>query len=429
MASEGRLPMASIHEDKRTGNWIVMFRFGGKQFRRSCETASKSDAVSTKARVEDTIRLLNLGRISIPPDADPGVWIMSEGKLTEKPKLPKHELRRLDEICTAYIADQIGKAKNTIACEEIHVRHLKRLLGESTHLSAITLATIQGYINTRSKTKCRDKLLSGRTIRKELATFRQIWDWARKRQYVAAECPLYDEGRRWAVTLPKPMEKEKFQTWEQIKRRIARGGSTPQKKKELWDSLFLDEYQIAELLKHVKEHASYPFIYPMFVFAAYTGARRGEIRRSHIDDFDFESGQVTLRERKRKKEMAESVRFVPLHPKLAEVIREWFKIHPGGSYTIAGPLRMRGRKEKTEFVEMTPDEANHHFKFTLEDSKWKVLRGFHVLRHSFGSNLARSGKVPRDTIAKWMGHTTEEMKDHYQHLFPQDGQSQINVLK
>jgi hypothetical protein len=37
--------------------------------------------------------------------------------------------------------------------------------------------------------------------------------------------------------------------------------------------------------------------------------------------------------------------------------------------------------------------------------------------------------VPRDTIAKWMGHTTEEMKDHYQHLFPQDGQSQIEVLK
>jgi integrase len=72
---------------------------------------------------------------------------------------------------------------------------------------------------------------------------------------------------------------------------------------------------------------------------------------------------------------------------------------------------------------------HHHFKFTLQDSKWDVVRGFHALRHSFASNLARSGKVPRDTIAKWMGHTTEEMKDLYQHLFPQDGQSQINVLK
>jgi integrase len=110
-------------------------------------------------------------------------------------------------------------------------------------------------------------------------------------------------------------------------------------------------------------------------------------------------------------------------------MQEWFKSHPGGSYTIVGPLRMRGRSDKKDFVGMTPNEAHHHCKFTLKDGKWKVLRGFHVLRHSFGSNLARSGKVSRDTIAKWMGHTTEEMKDLYQHLFPQDGQSQIVVLK
>jgi integrase len=421
--------MASLHEDERTGNWIVMFRFGGRQFRRSCETTTKSDAVSAKARVEDTIRLLNLGRISIPADADPGVWIMSEGKLTAKPRLPNRDLRRLDKICTAYIADQIGKAKNTVSCEEIHIRHLQRVLGAATQLSEITLATIQGYVNTRTKTKFNGKPLSGRTVRKELATFRQIWDWAKKRQYVAAECPLYDEGRRWAVTLPKPVEKEKFQTWEQIKRRIARGGLTSQQKKELWDSLFLDEDQVVDLLKYVKEQAAYAFVYPMFVFTAYTGARRGEIRRSHIDDFDFESGQVRLRERKRKKQMAESSRFVPLHPKLAEVMREWFAIHPGGPYTITGPLRMRGRKDKTEFLGMTANESHHHFKRTVEDGQWRVLRGFHVLRHSFGSNLARTGKVPRDTIAKWMGHTTEEMKDLYQHLFPQDGQSQIEVLK
>jgi integrase len=167
----------------------------------------------------------------------------------------------------------------------------------------------------------------------------------------------------------------------------------------------------------------------MFVFTAYTGARRGEIRRSQIEDFDFDAGQVKLRERKRKKEMAESVRFVPLHPKLVKVMRDWFANHPGSSHTITKPLKMPGRKEEMDFSEMTAHESHHHFKFTLEESKWDVVQGFHVLRHSFGSNLARTGKVPRDTIAKWMGHTTEEMKDLYQHLFPQDGQSQIGVLK
>ena len=30
--------------------------------------------------------------------------------------------------------------------------------------------------------------------------------------------------------------------------------------------------------------------------------------------------------------------------------------------------------------------------------------------------------VPMNVIAKWMGHTTEEMMQLYQHLFPQDEQ-------
>ena len=90
---------------------------------------------------------------------------------------------------------------------------------------------------------------------------------------------------------------------------------------------------------------------------------------------------------------------------------------------------MSRRKERSEFREITPNEAHHHFKQTLRGSKWEIIRGFHLLRHSFGSNLARSGEVSRDTIAEWMGHTTEEMKTLYQHLFPQDGQSKISVLK
>ena len=71
--------MASLHKDERTGNWIVMFRWCGQQFRRSCETASATTADGIKGRIQDTIRLLNLGRIEIPKGADPGVWIMSDG--------------------------------------------------------------------------------------------------------------------------------------------------------------------------------------------------------------------------------------------------------------------------------------------------------------------------------------------------------------
>src|SRR5690242_12027588 len=106
--------MASLHKDARTGNWIIMFRWGGKQFRKSCETPSESDASETKVRVEGTVRLLKQGRIEIPKDADPGVWIISDGKLKAKPVVSTDEPAYLGSVCDAYYKDQLDKADTTL---------------------------------------------------------------------------------------------------------------------------------------------------------------------------------------------------------------------------------------------------------------------------------------------------------------------------
>ena len=118
--------MASLHKDDRTGNWIIMFRWAGKQFRRSCETKNKKEAGGVKARVEDTIRLLKLGRIEIPNGADPALWIMSDGKLTSKPRRSSDRPHRLGEVCDGYLADQLAKAHNTVACEKTDAALIKQ---------------------------------------------------------------------------------------------------------------------------------------------------------------------------------------------------------------------------------------------------------------------------------------------------------------
>ena len=241
-------------------------------------------------------------------------------------------------------------------------------------------------------------------------------------------CPLLDSNGRWKVNLEKSAEREQFQTWDQIERRINRGGLSKEEIAELWSVLFLDKEQVVELLAHVKENARYGFIYPMFAFTAYTGARRSEVLRSHIDDFDFVHNQVHIREKKRRKDKRKSTRWVPLHPNLRSVIESWLDIHPGGPFTIQPPLEMPRAKPRTEYSGLTINQANCHFGAVLKNSRWSVLTGFHVLRHSFGSNLARTGKVPTDEIALWMGHTTMEMKRLYRHLFPQDGVEKISVL-
>jgi integrase len=417
--------MASLHKDERTSNWILMFRWGGKQFRKSCETPSEKDASETKARVEGTIRLLKQGRIEIPKDADPGVWITSDGKLKAKPTITTDEPAYLGTVCDAYYKDQLDKADTTLIGETTHINHLKKYLRVKTKLESLTLETLQGYVNNRRKQSNRfGGKVSGKTIKKELTTFMQIWEWARQRGYVQRPCPIKDPDRprKWAVKMPKPEEAEKFMTWSEIKRRIARGGITPQQEKELWKYIFLDEKLVLELLEHVKKVAKHPFIYPMFAFAAYTGARRSEICRSMLDDFKFDDDVVVIRERKRRKDLAASVRQVPMHPKLKEVMKDWIKNHPGGQFAIAAPLTMPRRKSRSELTMLSREEAHHHFKETLASSKWKMIRGFHVLRHSFGAICTRAG-VPMNVIAAWMGHTTDEMMKLYQHLFPQDEQS------
>jgi len=61
------------------------------------------------------------------------------------------------------------------------------------------------------------------------------------------------------------------------------------------------------------------------------------------------------------------------------------------------------------------------FRDAVGGSKWKVLRGWHLLRHSFCSNCALKGLDQR-IIDSWMGHQTEDMRRRYRHLFPNQQQ-------
>ena len=405
---------------RSNGEWTIGFRFARTEFHRSCHTNSENVANRIRARVEETLDLLKGHRLQIPADVEPGAWILSGGTLRPNPVCNgKLHSECFGEICSEYLKDSRQKHDTTLETEIIHIRHLKKYLNASTRLHSIDLKSLKQYRNRRRRAKFRGKAISDVTIKKELVTFRQIWAWARENSYVSAQCPLLGEGHRWKIQFEKRNAREKFQTWEQIQRKIKRGGLTEEEIKELWEGLYLDQGQVCGLLIHVEKQAAHSFIYPMFTFAAYTGARRSEILRSQIDDFDFEANQVTIRERKRRKDRKGSTRHVPLHPRLKVVMEAWFGKHPGGSFTVSPPQNMPRRKKALPSANhLTPSQADHHFETTLKGSKWSVVRGFHVFRHSFGSNLIRSGTVSSDAVAKWMGHSTMEMRELYQHVFP-----------
>jgi site-specific recombinase XerD len=101
-------------------------------------------------------------------------------------------------------------------------------------------------------------------------------------------------------------------------------------------------------------------------------------------------------------------------------------VHPGGQFLFCQAAVVRSKTRREEPVAVTRDEAHDHFRRTLVDSDWAVLRGWHVLRHSFASNCAAAG-VDQRVIDEWMGHQTEEMVVRYRHLFP-DQQRQAIAL-
>jgi integrase len=401
--------MAFLQQE--SGRYHIRFNVGGFDYKRSLKTTNQKIALGILARVEDTIRLLNQGRLEIPAGADPVAFILSDGKLNRKPEIPRG--MALADLFATYRAKYPAGAKEetTAYTERLHCNHLLRLFGGNTIVQTLTTAAVQEYIEKRSKQKWRGKPIKPQTIKKELDTLRVIWNWAVEMGLLTGHAPI--KGAR----LKKGKEKPPFQTWEVIERTIRRGGLTKEEEAELWECLFLTQPQITEVLAFVKGQGGQPFVYPMFLFIAHTGARRSEMVRSRIEDFNLEDRTVVIREKKRDRSKTVTYRRVALSSKLAEAMGEWFARHPGGSYTFCSDLR----------GPLTRQVATQTLRRTLTGSKWEHIRGFHVFRHSFASNLAAAG-IDQRLIDEWMGHQTEAMRKRYRHLLPDQGQKAIETV-
>jgi integrase len=413
--------MASLQKDNLTGRYRIRFRFGGQEFKRSLKSNSLNNARRTLANVEETLQLIERGQIEIPLDADPAKFIISGGKLNGKLELP--QLRTVQQLFKNYRTSlpKNTKEDSTLLCEKIHMQHLQRFFKPSTVTQTITVQHLQSYVVHRLEQEWRGRPIRPDTVKKEISTFRLIWNWAVEQGY------LQGAAQTKGIKYPKIDEKRPFMTWNEIERIVARGGLTKGEESGLWASLFLTTEQIEAILKTVKAESRHPFIYPMFVFAAHTGIRRSEILRSRIDDFDFDLQTVLIREKKKSRTHAITYRRVPMTRHLFEVFSDWFQHHPGGQFSISPQLETRRGKTREDFGPLTPSEARDHFRRTLKGSKWEKVRGFHVFRHSFASNAARSG-VAQGMIDEWMGHQTEEMRRRYRHLFPEQQRTAIEAV-
>ncbi len=410
--------MATLDKHPTSNHFLIRFRFAGRSYKRSLKTDNKKNAESALSRLEETLSLVQRGFLVMPPDADPVTYFLSGGKAANTPKNEKGIT--LGELFTKYQSALPAQAKEqtTLKTEATHLKHFRRKLPLSKPLNQITTHDIQQFVNSESKRKFGKRSIGPDTIIREIVTLKCIFNWAEKQELID-KAPLLR-----GLVYGKRDEKPPFMTRTEIERIINRGGLNQTEIDQLWDAMYLTIQEVHEVLELVKGRARYPFIYPMLAFVAYTGVRRSEMIRVMIDDFDLANGTVLIRERKRSRLRSTTFRRVELPSKLVGIIKDWLAQHPGGQSAFAQNFDLDSKEIP---IALNADQARSQFDKALRGTKWDVIRGYHVFRHSYASNLASKG-VDQRIIDKHMGHQTEEMRKRYQHLMPEVCKRAVEAL-
>jgi len=282
--------MASHQYDSRKRSARYFFRLDGRQYNQTLKVESDRHAELILDRINKALEGVERGTLVIPPGVSPKDFIVAGGVIEDGPTAMavKGTLEEIFELYRGQLTPN-AKAKSSLSTERVHEKHFMKVFGGHARWADLGVGVVQKYVDRRAK-----EGVVRETLKKELGTLRYVWSWAHKRGHLSS-------GPSWGldeITLPKGREKPPFQTWEQIERRIARGKLSDDQKAELWECLWLNREQVAKCLDWVRDNAPAPFIYPMFAFAAYTGARRGEIVEGLRTDWDFDTGIVGIRQRK-----------------------------------------------------------------------------------------------------------------------------------
>jgi integrase len=396
----------------RAGSWRVLFRYNRQQYSFPVGEVSEIEAHQWKAKVEFILMRIKQHLLDVPRGMDIVAFIRHDGKPPpEQTAAPKET--SFAEFRDSYLRTFGNGAveKNTLYTAQIHLNHFAKTLGKPFVMNGLSLNDLQRHVDRRQKH------VVGTTIKKEIDTLRSAWNWASRMGIVEGDFP------GGGLVYPKGEEKLPFMTWAEIERRIADGGDP----KELWECLYLTEPEINEFLDFVQARKAPPWVYPMCVMTAHTGARRSEMLRAERQDVDLAAGVITIREKKRVRGQTTSRR-VPMSKRLKEALASLPNagVRLLGNLTVQaaqqGFMRVVGKRKST-----AKSRKARERKEGKSRTKWAVLRGYHVLRHSFISALATRG-IDQRIINELAGHTTEAMARRYRHLYPSTKEAAIKLV-
>lgn len=188
------------------------------------------------------------------------------------------------------------------------------------------------------------------------------------------------------------------------------------------DIRFLDDAELAALIAAVPDDERGAVERVIYVTAAMTGLRQGELLALRWRDIDWPAGRVRVRQNYVRGEFGtpksrRSTRSVPLADRVAGELDRHFQ---ASRYTTDDDL-----------VFCHPQTGNpldrsrllKRLKAAARRAKVRELR-FHDLRHTFGTRMAGAG-VPLRTLQEWMGHRDFKTTLIYADYQPSEHESEL----
>jgi integrase len=277
---------------------------------------------------------------------------------------------------TYFPISKMSKKEDSWKKEEEHFRlYLEPVLAEKP------LKDIKPLTLERVKKNILDAGRSPRFLQYVFATFRQVWNMARRDGLVSEESPTR------AVKIQKIENKR---------------------------TRFLSPEEAEELLAYLKR--GNPTIHDMAFLSLFSGMRFGEVKSLKWGAVDLDRNLITIFDAKGGKSrtafMTSEVKEMLTGRKKENPEALVFPTHDGREYTDT-PTTFREAVEAMGFNE------------GITDHRQKVV--FHTLRHSYASWLAEAG-TDIYTIGKLLGHSTVQMSARYAHLGPGAMQEAVKKL-
>jgi integrase len=273
--------------------------------------------------------------------------------------------------------EALGRKRSTLSDYESMLRvHLVPFFNPRS-IERITALDVESYINTKTRSG-----VSGKSIRNQLALLNAIL--------------VYSQRHGWATTNPV---------------RLVEKPTTSSQR----DIRYLDEGELKALLGAVPDDDLGHTESVLYLTAAMTGLRRGELLALRWQDIDWPARLIRVRRSFTRGEFGtpksrRSSRAVPMADRLAEELeRHCRRSRFQESADLVFPHPTLG-------TVLDPSKLRYRFTLAVQRAALRPVR-FHDLRHTFGTRMAAAG-APLRAIQEWMGHRSYQTTEIYADYAP-----------